>query len=52
MKTTNKYAAKVSQPASAPVREVRTADPTPVAPCSRDIVLMRIRQILKSAQEV
>lgn len=54
MKTTEKYADKVKQFAmpDTSTTETQTTDTSPPAPYPRDIVLMRIRHILKSAYDV
>ncbi|MDN5204581.1 hypothetical protein QQ008_24525 [Fulvivirgaceae bacterium BMA10] len=54
MKTTQKYSERVKQiatPGTSPP-ETQTHDHVSSAPCSRDIVLMRIHHILRSAQEL
>lgn len=54
MKTTEKYADKVKQIAmpDTSATETQITESPPPVPCPRDIVLMRIRHILKSAQDV
>lgn len=55
MKTTEKYADKVKQVAMPDTSATKTEtidNSPPPAPCQRDIVLMRIHLILKSAQDV
>lgn len=54
MKTTEKYVDKVKQTAMPDTSTAKTQIPDnlPPTPCPRDIVLMRIRHILKSAQDV
>ena len=54
MKTTEKYVDKVKQVATPDTSTTKTqiTENLPPTPCPRDIVLMRIRHILKSAQDV
>ena len=54
MKTTEKYVDKVKQVATPDSSATKTqiTENLPPTPCPRDIVLMRIRHILKSAQDV
>lgn len=57
MKTTEKYADKVKQIAmsntsTSETQETQDNETSSPAPYPRDIVLMRIRHILKSAQDV
>ncbi|MCG8319010.1 MAG: hypothetical protein MI921_05880 [Cytophagales bacterium] len=54
MKTTEKYVDKVKQTAAPDTSETKTqiTEDLPPTPCPRDIVLMRIHHILKSAQDV
>lgn len=54
MKTTEKYVDKVKQTATPETSETKTqiTENLPEMPCPRDIVLMRIHHILKSAQGV
>jgi len=52
MKTTNKYMAKIGQPVASPNGQDPSPQPETKATFSREIIMMQIRQIFKTARNL